>query len=211
MKPEKKDVILRYLTLRFFTTRFFDWLSGGAPNVAKLNSIKGRSFFWRHSVTCVMSITALAVLIGPEIVSQINGIPAEKELKTLQVHILRTHITEPHLFVELPDGTQRGMELPVPISAGGGFTPVGWTKMDTELLAGCFATVQGVPLRWTLRDRFRVWALQCPEKRLRIDFADTKHGFEVWMNIRNSSAPIFFSIAFGLIIVVFLRERRGNL
>ena len=89
------------------------------------------------------------VILAPELVDYLNAIPDPATLHAVRVRIIRTHLTEPHLFVELTDGRQRGMEWPVPISGGhGGFRSYVWTNEDRERLPGCLAMVRGVPLRW---------------------------------------------------------------
>ncbi len=90
--------------------RLIDKLAGGPPNQEKLDKLKGRSWLVRYNVSLFGAVFSFLIGIAPEIVSRINGVPDLSTFQTLQVRILRTHPTEPHLFVELPDGTQRGME-----------------------------------------------------------------------------------------------------
>ena len=153
----------------------------------------------------------MVFLVAPELVNYLNGVPDPVELQAMQVRIIRTHLTEPHLFVELPDGRQRGMEWPVSITGGrGGFRSYVWRDAERERLPGCLATVRGVPLRWTVNDRFRVWQLECPEAGIQIGMDKT---------IRAHTKPwdlkaLFFVLVSGFyffIFVIFLREKRGNL
>ena len=189
--------------------RFIDVLSNGPPNHEKL---KGKRWFVRYNVTLVGLISCFAFLWAPEIVSRLNGVPDPASLQTLQVRILRTHLTEPHLFVEMPDGSQRGMEWPVPISGGPGqFRSNVWSDDQREQLPGCLATVGGTPLRWVINDRFRIWQLNCPAKSIQIGFEKAEHDFEKWVRVGVVPALVVNSFICLLILVVFLREKRGNL
>ena len=191
--------------------RFIDKLAGGPPNLEKLHKLKGRWWFVRYNVSLVMLLTSLAVGVVPELVDRLNGIPDPTALQTLQVRIVRTHLTEPHLFVELPDGSQRGMEWPVRISGGrGGFRSYVWTEEEREHLPGCLAIVRGVPLRWTINDRFRVWELDCPARGIRIGLEKTS-----WDHMTPWDLEVFLFVLFSgvhlFIGVIYLREKRGNL
>ena len=190
--------------------RFINWLAGGPPNREKLDKLKGKSWFVRHNISLVMLVGSVAILLAPEIVDRLNRVPDPATLQTVQARIIRTHLTEPHLFVELSDGSQRGMEWPVPISGGrGGFRSYLWTDDERERLPGCLATVRGVPLHWTINDRFRVWERECPERGIQIDLARTAQGyvlpgyFEIFLFV--CLAGFYF-----FIFVIFLREKRGN-
>ena len=190
--------------------RFINWLAGGPPNLEKLEKLKGKFWFVRHNVSLIMLLTSLAGGIAPMIVDYLNGIPDPTDLEMVRIRILSTHLVEPHLLVEMPDGSQRGMEWPVAISYHGGFRSYVLADEERQRLPGCQAMVRGMPLRWTINERFRVWELDCPEQNIHIDLDKT---------IRAHTDPwdlkvFFFVIYLGLylfIAVIFLRERRGTL
>lgn len=142
--------------------RFIDKLAG-KPNPEKLEKLKNKPWFIRYSETLGYIMLCLAIFILPELVNQYNGIPAPQNLSTLHVRILYTQKKEPHFYVEFPDGTRRNMEWPVTIRIRGGSLSYVWTDEQRESLPGCQATVQGTPIHFTFDDRFRVWALECPQ------------------------------------------------
>ena len=190
--------------------RFIDKLAGGPPNLEKLERNKGKFWFVRYNATLFMLLCILVVLVGPEIVSWRNRGPDLAKLQTLQVQILRTHSTEPHLFVELPDGKQRGMEWPVAINFQGGLRSYVWTNDERERLPGCLATVRGAPLLWTFTDRFRVWELDCPEQKIRIGLEKTNRAQLLAAGFLDGFVVLITGwFVFGF--VIFLREKRGNL
>jgi hypothetical protein len=188
--------------------RFIDRLAG-APNLERLEKLKNKPWFIRYSETLALLLLSFAVFIAPELANQYNGIPTPTSLQTLQVKILRTHKKEPHLYVELPDGTRRGMEWPVLIRARGGFPSYVWTDEQRELLPGCNATVQGTPVSWTFNDRFRVWALNCPQRGITISLDRTSE-----QHLKDGGlSPVLVAgtcLCYLFILVIFLRERRGN-
>ena len=191
--------------------RFIDKLAGGPPNLEKLDKLKGKHWFVRHHVSLGMLLGSFAMLLAPELVAHLNGIPDPTALQTLQVRIVRTHPTEPHLFVELPDGSQRGMEWPVRISGGrGGFRSYVWTDEQRERLPGCLATVRGVPLRWTITDRFRVWEMDCVSQGIHIGLNKTVQDHTVPWDFNVFLFVLYSGVHF-FIFVIYLREKRGNL
>lgn len=190
--------------------RFIDKLAGGPPNIEKLEKLKGKRWFVRYNVTLFMVVFSFAIGVAPEIVNQLNGVPDPAALQTLQVRIIRTHVTEPHLFVELPDGRQRGMEWPVGISFHGGFRSYVWTDDERQRLPECLATVQGVPLRWTVNDRFRVWELGCSAQSIRIELDKSIRARKIEEGFLDHFL-VFISGWYLFVFVIYLREKRGTL
>ena len=191
--------------------RFIDKLAGGPPNLEKLDKLMGKRWFMRYNVTLYGVFLCLVLLDIPELVDRINGVPASTDLQTAQVRIIRTHLTEPHLFVEFPDGRQRGMEWPVPISADRkGYRSYAWTDEQRERLPGCLATVRGIPLRWTINDRFRVWELDCPVEDIEIGLDKTVRSYMTPLDFE-IFLFIFYSGFHFFVFVIYRREKRGNL
>lgn len=137
--------------------------------------------------------------------------PEPSTLQTLQVRVLQTDLTEPHLLVELPDGRQRGMEWPIDVGLRSKIRSQAWTDAERESLPGCLATVQGAPLRMTLTKRFRIWSLDCPEKDIRIDFKTTSKSFAEDLNVRLLIVLCLLILTSLTHAVIFLREKRGHL
>ncbi|WP_343722471.1 hypothetical protein [Herbaspirillum seropedicae] len=191
--------------------RLIDKLSGPPPNEAVLATRKGKPFWRRYSTFSCGMLISLVLFIAPEFVNQWNRVPDPSTLQTLQVRILYTQQTEPHLFVELPNGQRREMEWPITVSAGGRFRSHVWDDAQRESLPGCRATVQGAELKLTLTERFRIWALDCPEKNISISFNTTSKDFPRDLAIRLLTG-LFFLIPYYLFYVfIFLREKRGHL
>ena len=191
--------------------RLIDRLSGPPANEAVLASRRGKPFWGRHPGFSLGMAISMVLLVIPEFVNQWNGVPDPSTLQTLQVRILYTQLTEPHLFVKLPNGERRQMEWPIDISAHGRFRTYAWTDAQRQSLPGCLATVQGAPLKLTITERFRVWTLDCPEKNISINFNTTSKTHS--RDLRSSLViglclliPYYFFCAF-----VFLREKRGHL
>ncbi|HZG19302.1 MAG TPA: hypothetical protein VE092_04730 [Herbaspirillum sp.] len=190
--------------------RLIDKLSG-PPNEAVLATRRGKPFWRRYPQTSWGMLLSLVLLIIPECVNQWNRVPDPATLQTLQVRILHTQLTEPHLFVELPNGERRQMEWPVDISAGGRFRTYVWTDAQRKSLPGCMATVQGAPLKLTPTERFRVWTLDCPERDISVNFeaTSTRHSRDLMSSLMIGLClltPYYLFYAF-----IFIREKRGQL
>ena len=190
--------------------RLIDKLSG-PPNEAVLAKRRGKPFWRRYPQFLWGMVISLALFIVPECVNQWNRVPDPATLQTLQVRILYTQLTEPHLFVELPNGERRQMEWPVAVGAGGRFRSSNWTDTQRQSLPGCRATVQGAPLKMTLTARFRIWALECPEKNISISFDTTSKGFPQDLTGRLVIGLVFLIPYYLFYVVIFLREKRGQL
>lgn len=106
-----------------------------------------------------------------------NGVPERAQLQTVFGKVIQTHRFAPHLLIEFPDGTRRTMELPVnPTMRGGGgvYFGHGWkNEEEAKKLIGCNVEIRGIPMRWTLEERFRVWELICWDKRIAVGGLET--------------------------------------
>ena len=185
----------------------FDKLAGGPPNLEK---IAGKSWLRLHKTSLFGVACFFAIIVGPGIVIWFNGIPAVDELETHYVTIVATQEKDPHFAVNMADGSRKIMEWPVAISFYGGFRSNAWNKEQRNLLPGCKAKIQGVPMRWTTRERYRIWSLDCPEKGIRVGFERTSKLYEITLL---SHRDMWF-IPFGcclFLLIVFIRESRGNL
>nr|WP_198980736.1 hypothetical protein [Herbaspirillum sp. ASV7] len=191
--------------------RLIDKISGPPPNEAVLATRKGKPFWRRHPQFSWGMLLSIVFIILPECVNQWNRVPDPATLQTLQVRLLYTQLTEPHLFVELPDGERRQMEWPITISLRGRFRTYVWTDAQRQSLPGCLATVQGAPLKLTPTERFRVWALDCPEKNISISFDTTSKPFPQDLADRLVIGLVFFIPYCLFYVVIFLREKRGHL
>ena len=182
-------------------------LAGGPPN---LERIAGKSWLALHRVSLPLIIFFTAGWGGPEIVTWHNGIPTPYELETHQVQIVAVQEKDPHFAVDMADGSRRIMEWPVTVSYYGGFRSNAWDKAHRELLLGCKAEIQGLPMRWTIRERYRIWSLDCPEKGIRVGLERTSKLYEI--TLKGSRVMAFIPISFYLfLLIVFIRESRGNL
>ena len=188
-----------------------DVLSGPPPNEAVLATRKGKPFWLRHRIFLVGMLTSLTLVIAPEVVNQCNRVPDPSTLQTLEVRILRTDLTSPHLFVELPDGQRRNMEWPADLGLGRPLPSRVWTDAQRESLPGCLATVQGAPLMLTPTDRFRIWTLDCPHKSINIDFSATSKRHAQDLNERLLISLGVLLACSLMNLLVFLREKRGHL
>jgi hypothetical protein len=193
-----------------YRQRFINWLAGGPPDPQKIAKAQQQRWYRRHHETLYLIGIIFAITPAPSIVSHINGVPSTDELQTVQVRILRTQELEPHLWVQMPDGQERWMEWPVDIKFSRVRSPsYGWTDAQRKALVGCMAEVHGLPLRWTVTDRYRVWSLSCPEKDIYIkqELLAAEYVF-----ILKRGLPVFLvveTICILFMIVVFLREKRG--
>jgi hypothetical protein len=87
-----------------------------------------------------------------------------------------------------------------------------WEKTDRQALVGCQAKALVAPTRWTLLDRYRVWALSCPAIGFEVGLKETLMDLRVDQEISEESFLVIpFLLFFPLCVVVFLRERRGVL
>ena len=190
----------------YWKTKFAK-LAGGPPNLEK---IAGKSWLALHRSSLSGMALFLAGFVGPEMVTWYNGFPALEELETHQVTIVAVQEKDPHFAVDMADGSRKIMEWPVPVSYYGGFPSYAWSKEQRQLLPGCQAEIQGVPMRWTIRERYRIWSLDCPEKGIRITTERITKDYAGWINPSKFIWFIPFSYCLFL-LVVFIRESRGNL
>ncbi len=191
--------------------RLIDKLSGPPPNEAVLATRKGKPFWRRYPVFSSGMLLALTLFIVPEFVNQWNRVPDPSTLQILQVRILQTQQTEPHLFVELPNGQRREMEWPISVNKRRRSRSYDWTDAQRQSLPGCLATVQGAPLKLTLTKRFRIWALDCPEKNISINFNTTSKNFSKDLTASVVIGLCLFIPYYLLYVFIFLREKRGHL
>lgn len=189
-----------------------DKILGGPRKPEKLI---GKRWYQIYSTTLVMLVTVLLIGVLPEAVDAINGLPDPEALEKLSVRIVEIRKTEPHLFVEHADGIRRDMEWPVPISFHGNFRTHIWSDAEREALPGCRAVVRGEALRYTVQARYRIWSLDCPEKDIHIGFDKSKKQYLNWVSMRARSfhwLPMILWIPWLLLIlIVFLKEKRGTL
>lgn len=188
-----------------------DGNTNGDQKQEKQKEKRSRPWFIRFSGTLTVLILGLLGLVAPFVVSLLNDIPDEADLQSISVRILKIYPTDPHLLVRLPDGHQRGMEWPVIISFGKkGMVSYILTDEENRRLPGCLATVRGVPLKWTISERFRIWELSCPDKNIQITFEKTKRDFD---RSRNGRFIISISVIIAMLfytLFVFLLEKRDQ-
>ena len=191
--------------------RIFYKLSGGPPNQEKLEKLKKKPWFFQYNTTLVTLFASFALIIAPEIATYLNRLPDLGSIQTLQIRILRTSLTNPHLLVELPNRAIRGMEWPIPISFRSGHRSYILSADERERLPGCQATVRAAPLRWAITDRFRIWELDCPEEGIHIGMDKTIRASLSWIETGNYVAWFIFPIVYLFCLVIYFRERRGNI
>lgn len=188
--------------------RFLRIFTGGPPNLEK---IAGKSWWARHKVSLGLIVFAVITGVVPYVVTHLNGIPTAAELEAHQVTIVATQENDPHFSVDMADGARRHLEWPVPVSYHGGFRSYVWTDAQRKALVGCKAEIRGVPMRWTIRERYRIWALDCPQQQIHIGLNETAKDYKLWLSTRDSSMPYFFIPVFLFYFIAFIREGRGNL
>lgn len=191
-------------------TRLINRIGGEIPSGEKIELLSKKPASVRYKNSLCLVLIMFAVAIYPTFVGLINDVPDDLELESMQGRIVNTREKEPHLLVEFPDGRRRNLEWPVAISARGGFASHNWTAEERIRLRGCLAEIRGVPLRWAITDRFRVWELKCPQENLFFEFAETRR-FYKGINWVYFGMSIFCLPAFIVCFGIFLREKRGNL
>jgi hypothetical protein len=101
-----------------------------------------------------------------------NGVPERAQLQIVFGKVIKTQLLTPHLLIELPDGKLKMMELPVNLSMKGGgraYYGYGWQdEEDRKKFIGCNVEIRGVPMKWTIEDRFRVWELICRDRQIAV-------------------------------------------
>lgn len=127
--------------------------------------------WWRrYSNTLVFFFGSSAFAIYLGLVHWVNPVPNPDELIRVPIKVLGVKALDPHLHVQLADGSQRMMEFPVLF----GLRPNryhGLSDDDKKKLRGCEGEIRGIPVRLVLTDRFRVWGLQCGDVHLGFDVA----------------------------------------
>ncbi len=162
-----------------------------------------KPWYKKYGSTILTTVLMLWLCVIPSIVSFTNGFPRGDDLETLHARILETHRENPHLLVELDDGSQEKMEFPVDksLSAMGlyGARFSGWTEEDRMHLRGCAVEITGAYLHWTFLNHFRVWKLDCPSKKIRIDFSTTKSFFR-----QDRKTEWIFALVLNLVGLIFI-------
>lgn len=151
----------------------------------------------------------IGVIVLPELVTYTNAVPKNDQLEKHQVTIVSTHKNDPHFVMEMEDGTRRMMEWPVTVSYHGGFPSDVWSDEHRKNLPGCRAEIHGLPMRWTTRDRYRVWALNCPDKEIQIPMDLVVKDYQLSLNARRSGwfVPLACLV---LLLTLFIQECKGN-
>ncbi len=193
--------------------RFVNWLAGGPPDLQKIEAAKKKYPTWyrRHGLTLLMLIGSYVVMFHPDIITRLNAEPELERLQTMQVRIMQTREGDPHFDMQLPDGSVQTLEWPVRLSFSGRERVYYWTKSQRQALVGCEATVQVAPIRWTLTDRYRVWALSCPATGFEVSVEQTASELRELAVSAKELLIAFLISFFPLCVVFFLREKRGVL
>ena len=194
--------------------RFVDWLAGGPPDPQKIEAAQKKYPTWyrRYSLSLVGITLTYMQMIHPVIISSLNAAPELDRLQTLQVRIVQTREGDPHFDMQLPDGTVQAMEWPVNVTFSRGNRVYYWDKHQRQSLVGCHATAQVAQMRWTLKDRYRVWGLSCPAVNFEVSVEQTFNhlkGFEFSSAMFNFGGVL--TLFFPFLVIVFLREKRGVL
>ncbi len=194
--------------------RFVNWLAGGPPDLQKIEAAKKKYPTWyrRHAFSMFWLFMGCYGMIYPDLISRLNASPELDRQQTMQVRIVQTREGDPHFDMQLPDGTVQRMEWPVEIIFSRGSSRVYfWDKSQRQALVGCEATVQVAPIRWTLADRYRVWALSCPAASFEVSVDQTTKYLNKHATSVMSLLIGFLVLFFPLWVVFFLREKRGVL
>ena len=191
--------------------RIVEKLSGGPPNQAKLDALKDKRWYDKYVYTMLAFTTCFTSITVPEAINYLDNHPFTTTPQTMKVRIVKTNKTIPHLQVELQDGSLRKMEWPFPISFQGRLRTYIWSDEERDRLPGCMATVLGVPARKPNDNRFQMWELDCPDQAIRLKTDESLRGPYAWIDSKLLLSLFHVAMAYLLVLVVFLRERRGNL
>lgn len=103
--------------------------------------------------------------------------------------------------------------VPIPVNQSNRRTTI-WSDAEREALPDCQAVVRGETLRYTIRARYRIWTLDCPEKGIHIWFDKTKkqHSYLAGISVRSFdwAGLIAWGAVLLVTLLVFLKERRGT-
>ena len=192
---------------------FVNWLAGGPPDPEKIAAAHKKRPTWyrRHAFSSFWLFMGCMGLFYPDIISRLNAEPELDRFQTLSVRIVQTREKHPHFDMQLPDGSVQAMEWPVKLMISRGKRVFYWTKAQRQALVGCQATIQMAPVRWTITDRYRVWALSCPATGFEVSVEQTAGELRELAVSPKTLLITFFIFFFPLWIVFFLRERRGVL
>jgi hypothetical protein len=193
--------------------RFVNWLAGGPPDPEKIAASRKKYPTWyrRYRLTLFMLIGSYVVLIHPHIITRLNAEPELDRMQTLSVRILKTRELHPHFDMQLPDGSVQAMEWLVKLTISRGKRVFYWTKAQRQALVGCQATIQMAPIRWTITDRYRVWALSCPSIGFEVSVEQTAGELRALATSVKELLISCLILFFPFWIVFFLREKRGVL
>lgn len=193
--------------------RFVNWLAGGPPDPEKIAASRKKHPTWyrRHAFSSFWLFMGIMGLFYPDIISRLNAEPELDRLQTLSVRIVQTREKDPHFDMQLPDGSVQAMEWPVKLMFFRGKRVYYWSKAQRQALVGCQATIQMAPIRWTITDRYRVWALSCPSIGFEVGVQQTAQNLKRHATSAKEILITFLISFFPLWIVFFLREKRGVL
>jgi hypothetical protein len=195
-----------------FWKRFIDKRGGGTESAPPMKSEETKKRWYKKYFRCIYFLVLIHLIVLYFVVmALVNGVPTPDEMKTYEVHILEVHERDPHLHVQMPDGSKKDMEYPVKITKGGGYSFNGISAKEQARLTGCHAVVRGVPIRWTFINRFRVWELSCPKKNIYLSFERSVKAFGKggYNNFSLISGAVAYSIGLLIGLLIFIWDKKG--
>ena len=123
---------------------------------------------WARGKNTIIGSLFLGSLLGLTLIqNHLNQKPAKKELSVLQVEIIDSFKFKPHAVGKLKNGDVIGLMFATPFNlTGKGNYYNGLSKEEQKLLLGCNAIIEGLPLKFTTDNFFRIWSLKCNDFNL---------------------------------------------
>lgn len=191
--------------------QFIDTLAGGKSNSAALAASADKPWFVRYSNTTIFTIGISIFIAYIQYVSFfLNPVPQYKDLKQVNATVLDVHFTDQQFTVQFPNRSTASMEWPGSIHiTRGGSTNGPMTTDQLRLLKECDIQVRGKPIKGVLSDRFRIWELDCPSKRIRVDYETIKRDFLISKKSSFQANLILLPWFCLIFFILFIREKRG--
>ncbi len=163
---------------------------------------------WKRSKnTIITAFFCLLILCNTWLSNALNPIPDKTKLQPIDVVIVASYMTNPHMRVKASQGTIVDLVFPRPFNlTGRGSYFQGITPDAQKKLVGCRAQIDVVPVSFSVLNQYRIWGFKCGAIELSYSdilnrFLTSKQDYDYLMRY----AYVFFLLVLAL---VFYSERK---
>jgi hypothetical protein len=182
--------------------RYFSISSEGKwEGMAKIMAIKTWFAKLRRYSNTIGGTLVISLLAANYWISNyLNPVPQVSELRRYSVTITHSYLRGQHFLATGSDGRSQAFLLPQPFNFTGKASYYPGVNPDIQKSwIGCQATLQGVPVRFSLNDQIRVWSLKCKDYEL--TFTELNNNF---IKYEQNGSGIIWIGHIGFIFVIWI-------